>query len=459
MEKTIKHIVIVGGGISGLSLLHYLSIKYYYRKDVVIRLLEKKDELGGCIHTVHQNGFQFEVGPNGFLNSKPQTLRLVAELGLMDSLLAAKEESNNRYVSLQHKLCPVPMGYGQYFSSGLLSLREKIRAFGEVFILKGKDAAESVYEFAKRRFGQRFADIFFDVMVTGIYAGDSHTTSIKEAFPKVYEAEQEYGSVLRGLTQVLKKYQQFHPHAKTKSFRKLFSFKNGMAEIIHALQSRYNDSILEKSPVVKVIYREKQFAIDTDNLEFLADELYVCAPAYEAAALLKNLDENLAASLTKIKYAPVTVVGLVYSQRAAKNIPKGFGYLVPHTEKSPILGVLFENNIFEQRCPPDNVFLRVLIGGIRHPHITEMTKSDIVARARQEVSKTLGINEEPAEVFYFPWEKAIPQYDNEYSLAKKNIADILTKHPQLHLVANYYKGVSVGDCIENAYETAQKSNL
>ena len=50
-----KNIVIVGGGISGLTLLHYLSEKHQLDQNVKITLIEKNDRIGGTVFSHQEN--------------------------------------------------------------------------------------------------------------------------------------------------------------------------------------------------------------------------------------------------------------------------------------------------------------------------------------------------------------------------------------------------------------------
>lgn len=75
-ENKRKKVVIVGGGMAGLTAASYLSKDKY---DVV--LLEKNDRTGGLVSTFKRDGFCFDSGPRAFVNSgmvKP----ILRELGV-----------------------------------------------------------------------------------------------------------------------------------------------------------------------------------------------------------------------------------------------------------------------------------------------------------------------------------------------------------------------------------------
>jgi len=168
-----KQIVIIGGGISGLTLLHYLHLKYYERSDINITLLEKNEVLGGTIGTQVRKECYFENGPNAFLNNKPQTLKLIKEIDIEHSLIQANEEAEVRYISVNNQLHALPTDFSSFLNFKLMNPFDKLRLFSELFVHKGGNKSESVFEFAKRRFGEKSAQFFFDPIVSGIYGGDS----------------------------------------------------------------------------------------------------------------------------------------------------------------------------------------------------------------------------------------------------------------------------------------------
>src|SRR5438045_5016060 len=99
-------IVIVGAGISGLALAHRLR---HVIPAAEMTVLEQRDRPGGTMWTERRDGFQVEIGPNGFLDNKPSTLSLCQDLGLSERLMPASEVAGrNRYLFLDGKLRLLP---------------------------------------------------------------------------------------------------------------------------------------------------------------------------------------------------------------------------------------------------------------------------------------------------------------------------------------------------------------
>src|SRR5262245_55765429 len=119
-----KRVVIVGAGISGLATAFRLQ---QLEPAVEITVLEQRDRVGGNAWTERSGGYQVEIGPNGFLDSKPTTMALCRDLGLGDRLIAATEAAGrNRYLFLDGKLRALPGSFKAFVSSDLMSWRGKL---------------------------------------------------------------------------------------------------------------------------------------------------------------------------------------------------------------------------------------------------------------------------------------------------------------------------------------------
>ena len=466
-----KQILIIGGGISGLATLHYLKQKYAARPEVTVLLLEQSSRPGGTIQSAARGGYLFETGPNGFLdsssrshrspageepigqrepNGKPRTLELAAELGLVGELVKAGRDAQVRYICLNNVLHPFPMSPGGFFGFRPMRLREKLRVFAEPFAARGTDPDESVYSFGARRLGEKFSRLFLDPMVSGIYGGDARATVLKAAFGRIYELEQQYGSLFKAMMKLRK---GGIPKGT------LTSFRRGQAQLTDALARRYENDIRFNEEVRSVTRPSGRFAVVTAAARHEADEVFICAPAYQTAAMIREMAPSMARELEKIRYSPMAVIGLGFPLTAFSRKPEGFGYLIPSSEGKEVLGVLFESNIFPGRCGKEEILLRIMVGGARHPDILSKPREALTALALKEVQTTLKTEALPIETFFVQWPKAIPQYDRAYVAAEAKIAEELKRWPGLYLVANYRKGVSLNDCIENAHQAAQRSSL
>ena len=457
MDKIKKHIGIIGAGISGLTLLHYLKRRYQSRTDVKISLYEKEAHAGGTIRTISKGTYLFETGPNGFLNSKPQTLKLIEELGLTNRMISASESANFRYLSIGGKLETIPTSPKQFLTSKLLTPLQKLRIAGEIFIPKGHNAFESVYDFGKRRLGEGFADMFLDPMVSGIYGGDAKKTILKQAFPRIYELEQTHGSLFKAMLDL--KLKKRNEKATGMPKGSLTSFPFGMTELLDTLATTYREDIHFNHEVVDIFEKNGQFSALINGKTEHFSEVYCSLPAYQMAAVIRSMRQDVSDQLLTMKYAPIAVVGLVYPRTAFMAEPKGFGYLVPSKEKSNVLGVLFESNIFSGRAPEGKILFRVMLGGVRNPQIAEKSREELVELAVTEIKSMLQAKDECEDVFFAKWPKAIPQYDDTYLAIKEKIDRLLIQLPNLHVAANFYRGVSFNDCIEKSFEIAEKSIL
>jgi len=458
MKKT--NIVIIGGGISGLALLHYLKKKYSGRTDIDIALLEKGVDVGGTIQSVRKGDCVFETGPNGFLSNKPRMFTLIEELDLSSRIVLAQEAANTRFISVHDRLYAVPKDPKSFLKFPLLNPFDKLRIFAELFIPRGNSPSESVYDFAWRRFGRKTADLFLDPMISGIYSGDAKKIILSSVFPKIYEMELNNGSILRSIKNLRSK----------GGPAKLHSFKGGMGDLIEALHSRYRTHIKLKETVTKISHRQDRYVVSTENQHYKADELYLCVPAFICAELLSDIDKSMADDLAKICYAPVAVVGIVAPENVFKVKPAGFGYLVPSSEKKNILGVLFESNIFPNRAALGQILFRVMMGGVRHPEILKLSEQELIATAVNEIKTScptkgnsaitkIDLSKVLTETFITVWKNAIPQYDQTHLQVQRGLSTKLKRFRDLYLLGNYRYGVSLNDCIENAYTTAQKSSF
>ena len=156
------NVVIIGGGISGLTAAHHLLQS---QRHLRVAVVEATPRLGGKIVTVRDDGFVIEGGPDAFIAQKPWALELVRELGLEGRLLGARPEHPTTFVVRRGRLAPMPEGlsflvprsWRGLAGSPLLSWPAKLRMVAERWVPpRGGDehsGDESVGDFVRRRLG------------------------------------------------------------------------------------------------------------------------------------------------------------------------------------------------------------------------------------------------------------------------------------------------------------------
>ena len=448
-------IVIVGAGISGLSVAFRLQERL---PDAAITILEQADRPGGTTWTVREAGFQVEIGPNGFLDSKPTTLTLCHDLGLGSQLVEASQAAGkNRYLFLGDRLKALPGDFRSFLRTDLLSWRGKLSLVWERFRKARADGTdESIDAFARRRAGNEAADVFADALVTGIFAGDPKLLSLPACFPRIAEMERAYGSVIRGFATEAKK-----RRAEGKRKPGMWSLSAGLRGLIETLVSR-----LKHAPVYGVDVRAVEKAGDPDrplwrvraagNDAWDANAVLLTCPAHQQANIVAPLDELLAGEIGGIDYNRVAVVALGYRRSDVPMALDGFGFIAPENTRRDLLGVQWCSSIYPGRAPDDGVLLRAMAGGWHRPDVVDWDDSRLLESLRAELRLAMRITAPPIFHKIIRWQKAIPQYHLGHLDRVARIEKRLLQLPGLWLGGNAYHGVALNDCTEQGATLAAR---
>ena len=96
-----------------------------------------------------------------------------------------------------------------------------------------------------------------------------------------------------------------------------------------------------------------------------------------------------------------------------------------------------------------------MVGGARTPEFALLPDEQLISRVCSDLQDILGVKAEPDFIRIFRHKRAIPQYNVGHAARLKAINTHLQKHPGLVLTGNAFKGVSLNDCVVNAWKTAQ----
>jgi oxygen-dependent protoporphyrinogen oxidase len=103
--STSYEVIIVGGGLSGLSVAHFLQKQ---RPAVDLIILEKGPRPGGAIRSFQQEGYLAEWGPHGFLDNAEASREILQDTGLDQEAQKAPLGKFVRYICLNGRLREIP---------------------------------------------------------------------------------------------------------------------------------------------------------------------------------------------------------------------------------------------------------------------------------------------------------------------------------------------------------------
>jgi oxygen-dependent protoporphyrinogen oxidase len=344
---------------------------------------------------------------------------LIEELNLQQELLFTGKEANLRYVYRKGKLCAVPsLQFLLPVLKPLCMEWKKPVIFGD----------ESIWDFVTRRFNQKTAELLFDPLVTGIYAGDLKKLSIASCFPNLKKWEEEQGSVTRGYLSSRKKNKD-----KPDS---LFSLQGGMQKLVEKLEKGVRAKILTGHQCHALQFLLDKVCVVTGNQKWDVDFLFSALPCQEIGELLNFFP------LKKINSQSLAVAHVGFRTKVLQR--RGFGYLVPSSEKEEILGMVFDSNLFLQAKDETRLTVMLSHGG------------NYERKVLSALQKHLGISQRPdfLEVSEIP--RAIPQFRVGHAARIEGIREeLLLNFPRLRLVGNYLGGVSVNDTIAFSKQVAE----
>ncbi|RME36202.1 MAG: protoporphyrinogen oxidase, partial [Planctomycetota bacterium] len=182
-EPLYRDVVVVGGGISGLTVAWHLK-----RAGMDVVLLESAASVGGCTQTQRRDGFLLEKGPFNVIVRDPAFAALLEDLGEEARVIQASPVAKKRYILHGGRLHAVPTNPLALLTTGLLSMGGRVRLLrGLVYSKPLGNHEETIAQAITRRLGRETAETIVSAAVSGIYAGDIDVLGWNACFPKIAE--------------------------------------------------------------------------------------------------------------------------------------------------------------------------------------------------------------------------------------------------------------------------------
>lgn len=512
---TPQRVVVVGGGIAGLTaayrLLHPADGGIAVPRVV---LVDSAERLGGKILSTPFDGRLVDEGADAFLLRVPWATELCDELGIANERIspAVGGASVAHPAARGTQLTPLPDGLvggvptrlGPLLRSPLLGRTDALRAAADYvlprrFTARGlrraamdrreaaaaassaprsvrvrpgahgtetsgdgdavrvRQGAASVGDIVRARLGAAVAAQVVDPLLGSISAGDISRLDAAMSAPILGQALERSRSLMRGLRQM-----QPASASDGSGPAPIFgSFDVGMSRLVQALTERLDGCILRLgTPVEAIRHPGTRFAVHTGSEVLDADAVIVAAPAHAAARMLPGAP-TAAARLALIEYASVAVVTLSVRAEAIE-APAEAGFLVTRDTGWLTTACSYGSakwpNWAADGSP--NVVLRVSVGRDDDDRHTRLDDDELRNTVLAELSslqplRGLGDPDAVTEWRVSRWPQSLPQYRPGHSQLVERIEEALAREmPGVFVTGAAYRGLGIPACIRQGNEAA-----
>lgn len=457
-----KKIIIVGGGITGLSATYYLQ-KEIKEKGLPYetKLIEASGHLGGKVQTEVRDGFTIEKGPDSFLGRKLSASRLAKEVGLEDELIG--NATGQSYILVHNKLHKMPSGsfmgipteVTPFLFSSLFSPIGKLRAAGD-FLMKKSDpkADQSLGAFFRRRLGDEVVENLIEPLLSGIYAGDIDQMSLMATFPNFYHLEQKYGGLVRGLKKSMPKKKGTSEKKKTGMF---LTVRSGLSKLVSETEKRLEEGTVVKGVSVDHIEKKEDgyhLLLSNGEVE-KADSVILAVPHKAAQRMLTQY--SFMEPLKDVPSTSVANVALAFDASAVEHDIDGTGFVVSRNSDFRITACTWTHKKWPHSTPEGKVLLRLFVGKPSDQEVVDLSDDELIEVVLKDLNKTMKITGKPEFSVISRWKNAMPQYTVGHLQRMENIKEHLDNELSgLFVAGSSYEGLGVPDCIDQGEAAVQK---
>ncbi len=453
------HVVVVGGGISGLAcayFLHELS-----GGAVRLTVLEESPRLGGKLRLGEVGGVTVDLGAESLLARRPEAVELASAVGLGDDIVhpvttAAALWSRGAMRPLPPgTVMGVPGDLRALAASRVLRPHELARAAADALMpAMPVERDVALGRFVAARMGRAVVDRLVEPLLGGVYAGAADELSLQAVVPTLAGALRRDGHLLAAARAA-------RP-ADTDGpvFAGIFG---GVGRLPSAVVAVAQARVRTGATVRGLTRTEEGWRVVVGSAAapeaVEADGVVLAVPAPAAARLLADVAPAVAADLGHVEYASVAVVSLAWPTGYFPGAPRGSGFLVPPVERRKVKAVTWSSTKWAwtgAAAGDDLLVLRASVGRHREEADLQRSDADLVKAVVGDLRDATGARGVPVDAIVTRWGGALPQYAVGHLDRVDRIRRGVAAQPRLAVCGAAYDGVGVAACVADAAGAARQ---
>ncbi|PJN90380.1 protoporphyrinogen oxidase [Bacillus sp. mrc49] len=454
-----KTVVVVGGGITGLSTMYHLqqAVKTA-SQSVRLILIEGNEKLGGKIRTVHDGPFKIEAGADSIVARKQNIKPFLKELGLEDQVVYNATGKSFIHTDGVLKKIPedalfgIPMSLESLASSELVSAQGKVDALKD-FYTKNETFTknDSIGLFLESFLGKELVQKQISPVLSGVYSGNLNELTIAKTLPEMLDYKNEYGSIIRGLSENKDKYQ-------SKGNKKFLSFKNGLSVLIDRMEE-----CLELVEIIKGVKAEKiskdgqGYIVALENGETLETDFIVLSTPHTVARKLLG-DQELEQDFAGLVDSSMISIYLGFDIPDSMLPEDGTGFIAGDNSDLICNACTWTSRKWEHTSGNSQLLVRLFYKSSSpdYERLRSLTKHELIEVALQDIKNSLAITGTPITSEVTKWHENMPNYHMKHPQIVQSLEAKMAKdYPNVLLAGCSYNGVGIPDCIADGEKKAQ----
>ncbi|WP_029192481.1 protoporphyrinogen oxidase [Paenibacillus harenae] len=455
-----KTIVVIGGGVTGLSAAYYLQQKLKAnRLSAKVILAEGGDKLGGKINTVQHGEFIMETGADSIVARKPNVAPFIEELNLQDEVVY--NATGKSYIHADGELKPIPddtvfgipMSIESLASSTLISAEGKVEALKDFYTANETFTTnDSVGLFLEAFLGKELVEKQIAPVLSGVYSGELAGLTLASTLPYLLDYKNKYGSIIKGLSENRSTFQR----AGNKKF---LSFKNGLSALIDRLEEQLSDiEVVKGVKADRIMKSSGRYTVSFSNYNAIEADYVVLGTQHQAAQALLR-DGELNEDFNRLRNASMISVYLSFDVPDSRLPKDGTGFIAAGGSDLICNACTWTSRKWEHTSKSNRLLVRLFYksSNAAYAELQELSEAELAKTALRDVEKSLGIAAEPLEHVVTKWNEAMPNYHIGHHQVVKSLEEKMGRlYPGVLLAGCSYYGVGIPDCIANGERTAQQ---